>query len=98
VADRAARLGLGRPRTSRRFPVSHLAGRRARDVRGDRGDLCVVDLVRTGGDVTGAVALHLGSGAPAVIDARATVVATGGSLTGSDVTNDEIITFALPKK
>jgi quinoprotein glucose dehydrogenase len=27
-----------------------------------------------------------------------TVVATGGSLTGSDVTNDEIITFALPKK
>ena len=27
-----------------------------------------------------------------------TVVATGGSLTGSDVTNDEIITFALPQK
>ena len=27
-----------------------------------------------------------------------TVVATGGSLTGSDVTNDEIITFVLPKK
>ena len=27
-----------------------------------------------------------------------TVVATGGSLTGSDVTNDEIIAFALPKK
>jgi glucose dehydrogenase len=26
------------------------------------------------------------------------VVATGGSLTGSDVTNDEIIAFALPKK
>ena len=26
------------------------------------------------------------------------VVATGGSLTGSEVTNDEIITFALPKK
>ena len=25
------------------------------------------------------------------------VVATGGSLTGSDVTNDEIIAFALPK-
>jgi glucose dehydrogenase len=27
-----------------------------------------------------------------------TVVATGGSLTGSEVTNDEIIAFALPKK
>jgi quinoprotein glucose dehydrogenase len=27
-----------------------------------------------------------------------TVVATGGSLTGSDVTNDEIIAFALPRK
>jgi quinoprotein glucose dehydrogenase len=27
-----------------------------------------------------------------------TVVATGGSLTGSDVTNDEIIAFALPKQ
>ena len=27
-----------------------------------------------------------------------TVVATGGSLTGSDVSNDEIIAFALPKK
>ena len=27
-----------------------------------------------------------------------TVVATGGSLTGSDVTDDEIIAFALPKK
>lgn len=27
-----------------------------------------------------------------------TVLATGGSLTGSDVTNDEIIAFALPKK
>ena len=28
----------------------------------------------------------------------ATVVSTGGSLTGSDVTSDEIIAFALPKK
>src|SRR5262249_9327446 len=27
-----------------------------------------------------------------------TVVSTGGSLTGSDVTSDEIIAFALPKK
>ncbi len=42
------------------------------------GDLCVVDLVSDGGDVTGAVALHLGSGAPVVIDAKATVIATGG--------------------
>jgi succinate dehydrogenase/fumarate reductase flavoprotein subunit len=42
------------------------------------GDLCVVDLVTSGGDVTGAAALHLGSGAPVVIDAKATVIATGG--------------------
>jgi hypothetical protein len=27
-----------------------------------------------------------------------TVVSTGGSLTGSEVTNDEIIAFALPKR
>ncbi len=27
-----------------------------------------------------------------------TVVSTGGSLTGSDVTNDEIVAFALPKR
>ena len=27
-----------------------------------------------------------------------TVVSTGGSLTGSDVTSDEIIAFAVPKK
>jgi len=26
------------------------------------------------------------------------VVSTGGSLTGSDVTNDEIVAFALPKR
>jgi succinate dehydrogenase / fumarate reductase, flavoprotein subunit len=42
------------------------------------GDLCVVDLVRQDGEVAGAVALHLGSGAPVVISAKATVVATGG--------------------
>ena len=42
------------------------------------GDLCVVDLVRNGGDVAGAVALHLGSGAPVVISAKATIIATGG--------------------
>jgi quinoprotein glucose dehydrogenase len=27
-----------------------------------------------------------------------TLVSTGGGLTGSEVTNDEIIAFALPKK
>ena len=27
-----------------------------------------------------------------------TIVSTGGGLTGSEVTNDEIIAFALPKK
>ncbi|MFL4986433.1 MAG: FAD-dependent oxidoreductase [Xanthobacteraceae bacterium] len=42
------------------------------------GDLCVVDLVRQDGEIAGAVALHLGSGAPVVISAKATVVATGG--------------------
>jgi succinate dehydrogenase / fumarate reductase flavoprotein subunit len=42
------------------------------------GDLCVVDLVCVDGEVAGAVALHLGSGAPVVIAAKATIVATGG--------------------
>src|SRR5215470_3411229 len=42
------------------------------------GDLCVVDLARHDGAVAGAVALHLGSGAPVVISAKATIVATGG--------------------
>jgi len=42
------------------------------------GDLCVVDLVRHDGAVAGAVALHLASGAPVVVSAKATVVATGG--------------------
>jgi succinate dehydrogenase/fumarate reductase flavoprotein subunit len=42
------------------------------------GDLCAVDLLRNGGDIVGAVALHLGSGAPVVVHAKATVVATGG--------------------
>jgi succinate dehydrogenase/fumarate reductase flavoprotein subunit len=42
------------------------------------GDLCVVDLVKANGEITGAVAWHLGSGAPVVISAKATVVATGG--------------------
>jgi succinate dehydrogenase / fumarate reductase, flavoprotein subunit len=43
------------------------------------GDLCVVDLAKSaGGEVTGAVAWHLGSGAPVEIAAKATVLATGG--------------------
>jgi succinate dehydrogenase/fumarate reductase flavoprotein subunit len=42
------------------------------------GDLCIVDLVCIGGEVAGAVALHLGSGAPVVIAAKATIIATGG--------------------
>jgi succinate dehydrogenase/fumarate reductase flavoprotein subunit len=46
------------------------------------GDLLVVDLVRqrseSGGAVTGAVALHLSTGAPVTIAAKATIVAAGG--------------------
>ena len=42
------------------------------------GDLCIVDLAAGGGEVTGAVAYHLGSGAPVVIAAKATILATGG--------------------
>ena len=42
------------------------------------GDLCIVDLVTRDGEVSGAVAYHLGSGAPVVIAAKATVLATGG--------------------
>ncbi len=42
------------------------------------GDLCIVDLAVSGGEVTGAVAWHVGSGAPVVIAAKATVLATGG--------------------
>ncbi len=42
------------------------------------GDLCVVDLITSDGEVTGAVAYHLGTGAPVVIGAKATVLATGG--------------------
>ena len=42
------------------------------------GDLCVVDLLRSDGEITGAVALHHASGAPVVISAKATVLATGG--------------------
>ena len=42
------------------------------------GDLCIVDLVVRDGEVAGAVAYHLGSGAPVIIAAKATVLATGG--------------------
>jgi succinate dehydrogenase/fumarate reductase flavoprotein subunit len=42
------------------------------------GDLCVIDLLKSDGEVTGAVAWHVGSGAPVVISAKATIVATGG--------------------
>ena len=42
------------------------------------GDLCVVDLVVAGGEVAGAVALHVSSGNPVCISAKATIIATGG--------------------
>jgi succinate dehydrogenase flavoprotein subunit len=42
------------------------------------GDLCIVDLIVGDGEVSGAVAYHLGTGAPVVIAAKATVLATGG--------------------
>src|SRR5262245_53900557 len=42
------------------------------------GDLLVTDLVRDGDAVTGAVAIHLATGAPVTIGAKATIVATGG--------------------
>jgi succinate dehydrogenase / fumarate reductase, flavoprotein subunit len=42
------------------------------------GDLMVTDLVRQDGQVAGAVALHLTSGAPVTIAAKATVIAAGG--------------------
>jgi succinate dehydrogenase/fumarate reductase flavoprotein subunit len=42
------------------------------------GDLCVVDLIRTEEGVAGAVAIHLGTGVPVVLSAKATIIATGG--------------------
>jgi succinate dehydrogenase/fumarate reductase flavoprotein subunit len=42
------------------------------------GDLCVVDLAKSDDAATGAIAWHVGSGAPVVISAKATIVATGG--------------------
>src|SRR5580700_6701811 len=42
------------------------------------GDLCVADLIVAGGEVRGALALHLTSGGSVVIAAKSTVLATGG--------------------
>ena len=42
------------------------------------GDLLIVDLLRHDGEVVGACGLHLPSGAPVTIAAKATIVATGG--------------------
>jgi succinate dehydrogenase/fumarate reductase flavoprotein subunit len=42
------------------------------------GDLCVVDLMKSGGEVVGATAWHAGSGKPVVFQAKTTIVATGG--------------------
>jgi succinate dehydrogenase / fumarate reductase flavoprotein subunit len=42
------------------------------------GDLLVIDLLRYDGEVAGAAALHLATGAPVIVAAKATVVATGG--------------------
>ena len=42
------------------------------------GDLLIVDLVRVDGEIAGAVALHLASGCPVTIAAKATILATGG--------------------
>jgi succinate dehydrogenase/fumarate reductase flavoprotein subunit len=42
------------------------------------GDLLIIDLVRTGSEIAGAVAFHLGSGSAVTIAAKSTVLATGG--------------------
>src|SRR5579863_9160190 len=42
------------------------------------GDLCIVDLIVHDGECAGAVAYHLPTGAPVIIAAKATVLATGG--------------------
>jgi succinate dehydrogenase / fumarate reductase, flavoprotein subunit len=42
------------------------------------GDLLIVDLVRVGDEVAGAVAWHVATGTPVTIAAKATIVATGG--------------------
>jgi succinate dehydrogenase / fumarate reductase, flavoprotein subunit len=51
---------------------------RNKDIR-KAGDVCIVDLVvGSGGEIAGAVGWHVGSGAPVMIAAKATVLATGG--------------------
>ena len=50
---------------------------RTPDIR-KAGDLCIVDLMRVDGEVAGAVALHVASGSPVRISAKATIIATGG--------------------
>jgi succinate dehydrogenase / fumarate reductase, flavoprotein subunit len=51
---------------------------RNKDIR-KAGDICITDLVpRSDGEIAGAVGWHLGSGAPVIIAAKATVLATGG--------------------
>jgi succinate dehydrogenase / fumarate reductase, flavoprotein subunit len=50
---------------------------RAKAIR-KAGDLLIVELVRAGEEITGAVALHLPSGAAVTIAAKATIAATGG--------------------
>jgi succinate dehydrogenase/fumarate reductase flavoprotein subunit len=42
------------------------------------GDLLIIDLLRADDEVAGAVALHLPSGTPVMLAAKATVLATGG--------------------
>ncbi|MFY0612927.1 MAG: FAD-binding protein [Hyphomicrobiaceae bacterium] len=42
------------------------------------GDLLIVDLIKTDGAVTGAVAVEVSSGRPVIIAAKATIIATGG--------------------
>jgi succinate dehydrogenase/fumarate reductase flavoprotein subunit len=41
-------------------------------------DLCVIELIKASDEVAGAVAWHVDSGAPVVISAKVTIVATGG--------------------
>jgi succinate dehydrogenase/fumarate reductase flavoprotein subunit len=51
---------------------------RNKDIR-KAGDICIVDLVAgSDGEIAGAVGWHVGSGTPATIAAKATVLATGG--------------------
>jgi succinate dehydrogenase / fumarate reductase, flavoprotein subunit len=46
---------------------------------GKAGDICITDLVAgSDGEIAGAVGWHVGSGAPVLIAAKATVLATGG--------------------